>query len=106
MVSCFHCGKTAIFGRSHTHHRGVAGGRWKKRAPKTPRLFKVNLQPVMAMLDKGKKRIKLCTKCIKRIKKDIRDGKRPFVQLVDHKTPKSKSKLQVKSKAQNSKPKK
>jgi len=42
-MKCYHCGKGVLFGRSHTHHRGVAGGRWKKRAPKTKRLFKPNL---------------------------------------------------------------
>ena len=78
---CFHCGKTVIFGRSHTHHRGVAGGRWKKRAPKTRRIFKPNLQKV-TILEKGKeKRVKLCTKCIKRIKKDISEGKKPFLTI-------------------------
>ena len=41
---CFHCGKGVLFGRSHTHHRGVAGGRWKKRAPKTQKIFEPNLQ--------------------------------------------------------------
>ena len=80
-MECFHCGKGVMHGRSHTHHRGVAGGRWKKRAQKTQRLFKPNLQPI-TILDQGKEtRIKLCMKCLKRVKKDIADGKRPFAQL-------------------------
>lgn len=80
-MECYHCGKGKMFGRSHTHHRGVAGGRWKKRAQKTQKIFRPNLQPV-TILDQGKEvRIKLCTKCIKRVKKDIVDGKAPFVQL-------------------------
>lgn len=71
-----------MLGRSHTHHRGVAGGRWKKRAVKTNRVFKANLQRV-AILEAGKHmRIKLCTKCIKRVKKDIVDGKTPSVRIV------------------------
>ena len=70
-----------MYGRSHTHHRGVAGGRWKKRAPKTNRVFKVNLQPIV-IIESGKKtRVRLCTKCIKRIKKDIVDKKKPFLTL-------------------------
>ncbi len=82
MAACFNCGKTTSLGRSHTHKRGVAGGRWKKRAPKTNRLFRANLQSVTIILDDGaKKQVKLCTKCIKRIKKDIVDGKKPFFQL-------------------------
>lgn len=88
MAHCFNCDKTTVLGRSHVHHRGVAGGRWKKRAPKTNRLFRANLQPVTALLDSGKKSIKLCAKCIKRIKKDMSEGKKPFFQLehlIDHK---------------------
>lgn len=83
-MKCFHCGKGVMFGRSHTHHRGVAGGRWKKRAPKTARLFHPNLQPVKIMLDGKEKRVKLCMKCLKRIKKDIKDGKKPFITLVNN----------------------
>lgn len=81
MNRCYHCGKGVLFGRSHTHHRGVAGGRWKKRAPKTQRIFRPNLHPYN-IIEKGLvKRVKLCSKCLKRIKKDIREGKKPFLQL-------------------------
>ncbi|MEX1052719.1 MAG: L28 family ribosomal protein [Patescibacteria group bacterium] len=81
-MECFHCKKKTVSGRSHTHHRGVAGGRWKKRAPKTKRLFKPNLHKVMIMLNDKKQRVHLCSKCLKRVKKDVKDGKRPFLQLV------------------------
>jgi len=70
-----------MFGRSHTHHRGVAGGRWKKRAQKTQRLFKPNLKAFMIIEDGETKRVKLCMKCLKRIKKDTADGKKPFLTL-------------------------
>ena len=43
-MNCYHCGKGILMGRTHTHHRGVAGGRWKKRAPKVQRVFYANLQ--------------------------------------------------------------
>ena len=82
-MNCFHCGKGVMFGRSHTHHRGVAGGRWKKRAPKTQRLFKPNLQPVTIMENGAFTRVKLCNKCLKRIKKDMIDGKRPFLTIAN-----------------------
>ncbi|MDH7476318.1 MAG: L28 family ribosomal protein [Microgenomates group bacterium] len=83
MSTCYHCGKTVLYGRRHTHHRGVAGGRWKKRAPKTQRIFKINLQKVN-IIENGKvKRVNLCTKCLKRIKKDIADKKKPFLQLAN-----------------------
>lgn len=81
---CFHCGKGAIYGKSHTHHRGVAGGRWKKKATKTSRLFKPNLQPVEIVEDGAVMRVQLCTKCLKRIKKDMTENVIPFLQLVDH----------------------
>jgi len=76
---CFHCGKGIIMGRQHTHHRGVAGGRWKKRAPKTAKAFAPNLQKIKIMVGGVAKQVKLCTKCIKRVKKDVRDGKKPFI---------------------------
>ena len=61
---CDNCGKGTVAGRQSTHHRGVAGKRWRKRAPKTLRTFKPNLQKI-----DGKK---LCTDCISRF---IIDGK-------------------------------
>lgn len=67
---CYICGKKTSVGHSQSHRRGVAGKRWKKRVPAVPRLFKPNLQ-VVTLTEKGKvKRVKLCTKCIKKRKKD------------------------------------
>lgn len=81
MNTCYHCGKSALYGRSHTHHRGVAGGRWKKRAPKTNHVFKVNFQKV-TIVEKGiDKSVQLCAKCLKRVRKDIKDGVKPFLTL-------------------------
>jgi ribosomal protein L28 len=78
-MECFHCGKGAVLGRSHTHGRGIAGGRWKKRAQKTARIFHPNLQPIHIIVKGVDKRVKLCTKCIKRVKKDMAEGVKPFV---------------------------
>ena len=83
MNKCFYCGKGTVMGRSHTHHRGVAGGRWKKRAVKTNRPFKANLQRVTILVGGKPVQVKLCTKCIKRIKRDISLGERPFLQLAN-----------------------
>ncbi|MBU0997958.1 50S ribosomal protein L28 [Patescibacteria group bacterium] len=67
---CQNCGKIKVMGRRKSHKRGVAGKRWKKRAPVTPRLFNVNIQ-MATVTENGKKtQMKLCTKCIKRFKKD------------------------------------
>jgi ribosomal protein L28 len=82
---CYHCGKGVQYGRSHTHHRGVAGGRWKKRAPKTQRVFEPNLQKVAIMEGASERSVKLCMKCLKRVKKDMNEGKKPFLQLVNYK---------------------
>jgi len=78
---CFHCGKGKLLGRQHTHHRGVAGGRWKKRAPKTQKVFTPNLQKIKIMLDGVATQVKMCTKCLKRVRKDMNDGVTPFVKL-------------------------
>ena len=70
MIVCDICGKHKVVGRSQQHKRGVAGKRWKKRAPKTSRTFYPNLQKKTVKLATGeKKQMKLCAKCIKRIKK-------------------------------------
>jgi ribosomal protein L28 len=78
---CYHCGKGKLLGRQHTHHRGVAGGRWKKRAPKTLKVYSPNLQKVKIMIGAVAKQVKMCTKCLKRVKKDMKDGVTPFVKL-------------------------
>lgn len=66
---CFNCKKGVMAGLSHTHHPGVAGGRWKKRAPKTIKVFKPNLHYTRIMVDKTPKRVRLCTKCLRIFKK-------------------------------------
>jgi ribosomal protein L28 len=77
MAICFNCEKGTSKGMTHTHHRGVAGGRWRKRAPHVARTFKSNLQNVTILNQEIETQIHLCTKCLKRIKKDIKDGKKP-----------------------------
>jgi ribosomal protein L28 len=66
---CQICEKKNVMGNSKSHKRGVAGKRWKKRAPVTPRLFEANLQKVTVTIAGESKQMRLCTKCIKRIKK-------------------------------------
>jgi ribosomal protein L28 len=65
-------------GHTQEHHRGIAGKRWKKRAPEKARMFKVNLQKVtLKFADGEEKQTRICTKCLKRIKKfhEIKDYK-------------------------------
>lgn len=70
MAICANCGKHTVVGRSQQHARGVAGKRWKKRAQSTPRLFRVNIQKATVVVGGEEKKLNLCTKCIKRFKKE------------------------------------
>jgi ribosomal protein L28 len=72
--ACENCGKGITFGRQSTHHRGVAGKRWKKRAQVTLRTFKPNLQKVGVMVSGKMVSMRLCTSCIKRFRKDKKIG--------------------------------
>lgn len=68
---CELCDKHSSRGRQHTHHTGVAGGQWKKRAQTTLRGFKPNLHWVTYSMKGILTRVHACTKCIKRLKFDI-----------------------------------
>lgn len=67
---CDNCGKKIVYGRQSMHSRGVAGKRWKKRAQKTLRVFKPNLQKISVLVSGKKVQMRLCTDCIKRFRKD------------------------------------
>lgn len=71
---CDNCGKGLVHGRQSSHHRGVAGKRWKKRAQVTLRTFKPNLQKIAVMVSGKKTQMRLCTDCISRFKKDGKIG--------------------------------
>ncbi len=64
---CYICGKKPVAGRSISR-RGMAkskGGVGQRVTGVTKRRFLPNLQPVNALLDGKKKKIKVCAKCIK-----------------------------------------
>ena len=61
---CDLCNKGKQIGRQSRHRKGVAGKQWAKRAQKTLRVFKPNLQWVTV---EGAK-LKLCSNCIKLLK--------------------------------------
>lgn len=69
---CYNCGKIAVHGSSQKHRRGVAGKRWKNRVTPTPRLFKPNIQLVTVEVGGKPMQVKLCAKCIKRKKFDVK----------------------------------
>lgn len=68
---CDICDKKSSRGRSHTHHTGVAGGQWKKRAQTTLRGFKPNLHAATMQINGVMQRVRACAKCIKRAKFDL-----------------------------------
>jgi len=68
---CEICLKKTHAGRQHTHHAGVAGGQWKKRAQTTLRTYKPNLHWVTLPVRGVMTRMKACAKCIKRIRFDL-----------------------------------
>jgi len=68
---CELCEKKSHGGRQHTHHTGVAGGQWKKRAQTTLRDFKPNLHVVTMQIKGVLQQVRACTKCIKRSKFDL-----------------------------------
>jgi ribosomal protein L28 len=67
---CENCGKATVMGISQRHRRGIAGKRWKKRAQETKRTFRPNLQKATVMVGGKPAQMRLCTRCIKRFKKD------------------------------------
>jgi ribosomal protein L28 len=69
---CEICSKKTHAGRQHTHHTGVAGGQWKKRAQTTNRDFAPNLHNVTLNLNGTLTRVRACAKCIKRNKFDLK----------------------------------
>ncbi len=67
---CQNCGKKTVAGRTQSHHRGVAGKRWLKRAPMTLRTFRPNLQKATVLAGGKSIQMKLCASCIKKFKKE------------------------------------
>ncbi len=65
---CALCGKGKLMGLQHTHHPGVAGGRWKKRAPHTVKIFRPNLHPAHMTVNGTRRKVYLCTKCQRIVK--------------------------------------
>lgn len=66
---CQICLKSSSTGISQRHRRGVAGRRWSKRAQATKRTFSPNIQIKTLKFENESIKVKICTKCIKRIKK-------------------------------------
>ncbi len=68
--ACDYCGKGVQYGGTHTHGRGVAGGRWKKKASVTRKVFKPNLHAASVEVSGKILKMRLCTKCLRKLRKD------------------------------------
>lgn len=67
MAVCTICNKGIMAGRNVRHkHAGL----WERKAPGTPRIFKPNIQTRKVIVSGVTASIALCTKCIKRARKE------------------------------------
>ena len=57
-LKCENCGKGVMYGHNVSHAKN-----------RTKRLFKPNLHAARVMIDGMVRRVKLCTKCLRRLKK-------------------------------------
>lgn len=70
---CELCKKGIMIGKQHSHHKGVAGGRWLKRAPKTQKIFKPNLHATHILVNGMRQKVRLCTKCLRKTKEEVKN---------------------------------
>jgi large subunit ribosomal protein L28 len=62
MAKCAICGKGTMYGRNIRHRHA---GRWERRAPKTNRVFRANIQKRMVIIDGRPVRMAICTRCLR-----------------------------------------
>jgi large subunit ribosomal protein L28 len=60
---CDVCGKGLQSGQNIRH---VHSGAWARKAPRTKRVYHPNLQTVTVETKRGKRRLKICAKCLKK----------------------------------------
>ncbi len=66
---CETCDKHTVFGRNIRHKHS---GRWKRKAPRTSRTFKPNVQRRRVTVDGKTQHIQVCTACLKTQLKRLR----------------------------------
>lgn len=72
MRICEICGKKTVIGVDSTHRHG---GKWARRAKRVSRVWKPNLRRAkVKQADGGVKRMTVCLKCYKRLRKEERLG--------------------------------
>src|SRR3989344_3334836 len=71
-LNCQNCGKGIGYGHAVSHAKN-----------RTKRLFKPNIQKLKVMRDGRQIRVKLCTRCIQRLKKDTILGPMRVIQYIN-----------------------
>ena len=61
-TKCEICGKGTTFGRNIRHKHS---GRWQRKAPRTNRTFKANVQEKTLTINGETRRFHICTRCIR-----------------------------------------
>jgi large subunit ribosomal protein L28 len=62
VAACQVCGKHTMFGRNIRHK---SSGRWERKAPKTNRTFKPNLQTQRVLQGDVMVKRTICTRCLR-----------------------------------------
>ena len=62
MAKCDVCGKGTSFGRNIRHKHS---GRWERKAPRTNRTFKANIQKKNLIVGGVPLRLSICTRCLR-----------------------------------------
>ena len=68
MRACQLCGKKSVIQKSGAHQYG---GGWAMRATKKRAVWQVNLHSVKVTYNGVRKTMRLCTKCLRRVKKEM-----------------------------------
>ncbi|MBI1886105.1 MAG: 50S ribosomal protein L28 [Chloroflexi bacterium] len=66
MARCDICGKGTVYGRNIRHRHA---GRWERRAPKTNRVFRANVQKKTIVLNGERVQANVCTRCLRTLLK-------------------------------------
>lgn len=75
-MKCANCGKGVAYGHEVSHAKN-----------RTKRLFAPNLHPARVMIDGALKRVRLCTKCLRKLKKQMQINQAvPIAQIVSQAT--------------------
>lgn len=62
MAKCDVCAKSTAYGRNIRHKHS---GRWERKAPRTNRTFKANVQNKTIHIGGVPIRLKICTRCLR-----------------------------------------